>query len=415
MRERDPRRDLLTMLQAVLVAVDGRQCVARHLRRQPMTGQVAVVALGKAAASMAQGALDVLGPRVIEGLVVTKAGHGGPSLARDPRFLWLEAGHPAPDARSLMAGSALLDFLACLPSTVTPLFLISGGASALVEVLADGVELSDLRRVNQWLLASGLPITAMNSVRRALSRIKGGRLARALGGRPAICLLLSDVPGDDPAIIGSGLLVPSRDAGLGAIALPDWMRALVQRAGPAPPPGDPMLAKIVVQVVAGNGDGRRAAARTARSLGYPVRVHRAALSGDAGVLGARLAKTVLMGPPGVQIWGGETTVRLPAEPGRGGRCQHLALAAARALAGASGVWMLAVGSDGNDGPTEEAGALVDGETCRRGEAQGGSADAALAAADAETFLEASGDLIHTGPTGTNVADFVFSIKIEGAF
>jgi hydroxypyruvate reductase len=313
----------------------------------------------------------------------------------------------------LEAGDRVLDSVDRAPADHELLFLISGGTSALVEVLPTGMDLADLHRANAWLLGSGLSIDAINRVRSALSCIKAGRLGVHLRGRRARALLISDVPTDDPAIIGSGPLSPSPDRGP-APTLPPWLRALTRLAPPAPPHDHPALAALELTIVARLGDAKRAASVRARALGLGVRVDPEPLAGDAVIAGRRLAHQLLTSPPGVLVWGGETTVRLPPRPGRGGRNQSLALAAATVLAGHPDTVMLAAGTDGTDGPTEDAGAVVDAQSVARGLAAGRDPRASLEQADAGSFLAASGDLLRTGPTGTNVTDLVLGLKRTAA-
>ena len=400
------RDRLLEIYSAALAAVDGRTRVRYWLQANPMEGPVVLLAVGKAACAMARGANEVLGSTIIDGLLVTKHGHG-------EVMPWpvIEAGHPLPDATSLAAGEQLDDLIARMPAAAKVLVLLSGGASALLEQLPAGMTLTDLQRVNQWLLASGFDIHAVNAVRKRLSRIKGGRLTQRLYPRTVLCLAISDVPGDDPRDIGSGPLTPDSIA-LATLSLPSFIQELLARTPPFPPVGAPCFKNVRYVTVAGNADARHAAARAAAATGFRVKAESALISGDATTTGLRLAQSVLDSAPGVlQIWGGETTVKLPRLPGRGGRCQALALAAARQLAGRDDVWLLAAGTDGSDGPGEDAGALVDGGTIARGEAEGLMAAVALARADAGSFLEASGDLVQTGPTGTNVMDLVLGLRL----
>ncbi|ROR32712.1 glycerate kinase type-2 family protein [Inmirania thermothiophila] len=405
-----PRSDLLAIYRAAIEAVEGRARVAEFLDECPPSGPVHLVAIGKAAAAMARGALDALGPRILRGLVITKHGHLDPALCAEPGIECLEADHPLPGPASLAAGARLVRFLEEAPDEARFLFLISGGASALVEVLPPGVAPAELERANRWLLASGLDITQMNRVRKAISAIKAGRLAAHLRGRPVLCLLISDVPDDDPAVIGSGLLVADRRGGdISDLELPDWLQALAARN--TAPPGNGNLRRVECHVVGSLQEAKTAAAARAVELGYEVSRHRTFLGGDAAEAGRACARALLEEAPGtVHIWGGETTVRLPEHPGRGGRSQTLALAAAEELAGHGAAWLLAAGTDGSDGPGGDAGALVDSGTIERGRAAGLDPDEALARADAGTFLEAAGDLIRTGPTGTNVMDLVIGLR-----
>ena len=407
-----PRLRLLDIYRAALAAVNGERCVREALSSVTFDEDVAVVAIGKAADSMLQGALAALATQVADVLCVGKE---RPGAAADARGRYLQAGHPLPDERSLAAGAALLDFIHRQPAGRPMLFLLSGGASALVEVLPDGVGLDDLQRVNAWLLASGWPIDAMNPLRKSLSCIKGGRLAQRLAGRPVLNLMISDVPGDAPHVIGSGLLVADPAAGPAGFAPPGWIRELQAHAPPAPTVDDACFRHIDTRIVANLDRALRAAADAADGCGVPVILHREFLGGDARATGVVLARQLCESPPALHIWGGETTVSLPSEPGRGGRNQQLALAAACGLAGRDGHWLLAAGTDGSDGPTDDAGALVDGGTLARGRNDGGTAlacaETALERADAGGFLARSGDLIRTGPTGTNVMDLVLALRL----
>lgn len=406
-----PRRDLLNVFHSALAAVHGTRSVAAALERRPAPrGPGYVIAIGKAARAMYDGAVLGWGRHLAEGIVITKHGHGGGPAQGDPPMRVYEAGHPLPDEASLRAGEALLRFIADAPADANLLLLISGGASSLVEVLPPGLGLKELRRANDWLLGSGLDIHHVNAVRKALSCIKAGRLARMLGNRQTLQLLMSDVPGDAPAAIGSGLLVP----GDGELPpeVPAWLDAWLRLAPAAPAPGEKCFARITTEIVASAAHAREAAAQVARSLGYAVYEHGELVTGDAVERGQDLAQHVLDSPPGLHVWCGETTVRLPPLPGRGGRNQNLALAAALQLAGHENFWLLSAGTDGTDGPTEDAGALVDGGTLERGEQDDLDADHCLARADAGTFLQASGDLIRTGPTGTNVMDLMLGLKLR---
>lgn len=393
----------MAFYQGALEAVEGRRCVAEHLKRQPLQGRVWAVAIGKAAASMLAGAQDVT--QIEQALLVTKPGYAPGRVAS---IEVIESGHPVPDDRSLAAGQRLLALMATAPVDVEWLFLISGGASSLIDVLQKDLTLADLQRVNQWLLASGLSIDAMNAVRRRLSRIKGGQLCRYLDGRAARALLISDVPGDDPSIIGSGLLTAGAVSKGAAENLPEWLQRLLV--------GLPDVAKqtecagVETQIVARLDDALNAVIALAREQGLTVFRHPERLIGEAAVVGRNIALRLQAAEPGVYLLGGETTVTLPEHPGQGGRCQQLALAVAIELAGDERITLLAAGTDGSDGPGEIAGACIDGGTLARGQNEGLNARHALQRADAGTFLEASGDLLETGPTGTNVTDLVIAHK-----
>lgn len=419
------RTRLLEIYAAAVDAVQGQRCVRERLSQHlcappphasdplkegrgvplPAAGPVYVIALGKAACAMALGAHDVLGRRIVKAYVVTKEGYEAP-------LPWpcLTAAHPLPDARSLAAGAELVTFIAALPRDAQVLVLLSGGASALVELPAPGIDLMRLRAVNEWLLASGLDIMQCNRIRKGLSRIKGGRLAGMLAPRPVWCLAISDVPGNDVAHIASGPLV--RDSSCDEVDLtgsPDFLREAL-RNPPALPEVD-VFRSVHMEIIATLDQAKNAAASAARQLGYPVILHSPLITGDAAEQGVALARALRRAGVGeVHIWGGETTVRLPPSPGRGGRNQHLALAAAVELQGDVKAMLLAAATDGSDGPGEDAGALVDGGSVARAAQHGLDAGVALACADAGSLLAASGDLIATGPTGTNVMDIMLGLK-----
>ncbi len=396
----DPRRDLiLRLFQVGLSEVDGRGCVARALKARTPAGKVSagprpvwVAAVGKAAAAMALGASDVLGAAAQRYLVITKDDHVPPEARQLPNVEVYESAHPVPDERSLRAGARLLAWVDELPSDVEPLFLISGGASSLVEVLQDGVTFQDLARLNAQGLAEGVPIGELNARRMRLSLLKGGRLAERLAGRKATALFISDVPGDDPAVIGSGLMGPCS----------------LQRPVKSSSDTDNVDRIIVASVT----HAVRAVNAAAEQLGLKVGVTTQPYDGDAARLATRFTHELHLGTSQVSVWGGESTVQLPERAGRGGRNQHLALAAAKLIAGQPNLVLLAAGTDGTDGPTEDAGAIVDGDTFSRVSLGGFDPDVCLARADSNAALAASGDLIHTGPTGTNVGDLVIGLKMS---
>jgi glycerate 2-kinase len=405
-----PREHLLSIYNNALKAVNGRKAVAAYLREEPFYRPLALIAIGKAATHMAAGAFEVLGAHISHALLITKLGHLDKQLLQGRSITCLEAAHPVPDDSSIAAGQALLDLIENIPPQYPVLVLISGGASALVEVLAPYVSLADLQRVNRWLLGSGLDIHAMNKIRKSLSAIKGGRLASYLEGHPVLNLLISDVPGDDLRAIGSGLLTQHNEITL-PNSLPDWLRALTARTRPLAQ--STVFSKIVQRLIATPATAREAACQAADRLGYVVFNHDDLIVGEAEQAGRTLAQQLCAAKPGISIWSSETTVHLPENPGQGGRCQSLALAAAGELAGRRDVFLLAAGTDGNDGPGEVAGAFVDGKTLERGNREGFKERECLKRANAGCFLAASGDLIYTGPTGTNVMDVLIGLKKEG--
>lgn len=419
----------MTIYREALAAVQGEACTRQALSEMALSGglpmgPVAVIAIGKAAESMLSGAVTVLGEQVNSGLLITKQGYAVDGSFAQGNIPVITSGHPLPTVRSLLAGQRLLSFLENQSEHMTLLFLISGGASSLVEVLPEGVTLEDLQKVNDWLLSSGWDIGTMNRVRKTLSCIKGGRLAKYLKVRKAICLMISDVPGDRPDVIGSGFLFPDKNEQQDeepnqkwsdfrlTPELPAWITQL-PTAPAAPSQDDPCFNTISAKIIASLADAKRAAAKAAKALGYSVVHHEQMITGDAEAMGQALAKELCTGAPAFHLWGGETTVSLPPRPGRGGRNQQLALAAAEVISGQSPCYFLAAGTDGSDGPTQDAGALVDAGTLARGRQSGCEVMQTLRRADAGSFLAASGDLICTGPTGTNVMDLMLGLKLPG--
>lgn len=406
------RQQLTQVFQHAIATVAGEQCVSTWLQQHPIKGSVYVIAIGKAGVSMMQGAMAELGAQIEKGLVITKSKH---CAKLDSHISCLESAHPVPDENSLNAGSQLLHFIQDIPLQAHVLVLISGGASALVEVLPEAVTLEDWRNINDWLLAHAFPIEQINYVRKRVSCIKGGRLAQYFAERRVNCLLISDVQGDDPGTIGSGLLVPDRtQAGPWLNKLPAAFTAMLQQSPQIPAENDTCFRSIVVDVIASLKEAKTAAQAQGETLGLPVMLHEEFIDGDAIQVGKSLAQQLRQGPSGLHIWGGETTVQLPPHPGRGGRSQSLALAAATVIAGHDDVFLLAAGTDGTDGPGEDAGALVDGGTLERAKQKLNSsrdAEYYLNNADAGRFLAASGDLIRTGPTGTNVMDLILGLKL----
>ncbi|MEN8170152.1 MAG: DUF4147 domain-containing protein [Pseudomonadota bacterium] len=400
------RSQLLQLYRIALDAVSGEAAVTRFLHDNSINKKCSVVAVGKAAAAMAKGAQQELGEQLRAGLIITKRGHSDPRLDTG-RIVQMESAHPVPDLSSLTAGNALLEFLATLPANEPLLFLLSGGASSLVEVLPPEMSAQQLAELNHWLLASGLSIREMNAIRKHLSRIKGGKLIPYLKGRPCLQLLISDVPGDELNVIGSGLLIPDTKPVPIIASLPEWLQLLID-IQPITETDD--VVNIDSHIIASNDYAREALVLAAQEMGIVTHNHPGHFEGDAETLAAQFCEELVHAPVGLQIWGGESSVVLPEHPGRGGRNQHLALAAARYLTGHDDLLLLSAGTDGSDGPTEDSGALVDGGSLQRGEWQGESALDALEGADAGCFLEVSGDLIHTGPTGTNVMDLVIGWK-----
>ena len=388
MNRQQRKEALLAMFQAGVDAVGGYQATSRSLLIEDFTKPVHLVALGKAADAMARGALSVLGDTLVSGLVVTKHDHLSDQLRNDLRLECIEAGHPVPDEHSLHGGARLYDFVRSLPEDHQLIFLVSGGTSALVEHLDNNLMLDDLKAATDKMLASGAAIGEMNRQRRQLSLIKGGKLAKVVRCK-VLQLLISDVPGDVPGDIGSGLLIPDAVTGMHE-KLPVWQQ-------------------IQTRIIASSSIAQAAVVSAVAEQGLDVQQHSGNLDGDMNDVHARVKNTLLSAKSGVYIWGGEPTVVLPQSPGRGGRNQHLALSLIDAAATHGSVSILVCGTDGTDGPTEDAGGLVDEASLKEAQAHSLDVDQYLQRADAGTALAQLDLLVTTGPTGTNVMDLCIAI------
>jgi hydroxypyruvate reductase len=383
--------------------------------------RVLVLGCGKAGAAMARAVEAVLGDRIAEGFVVVKDGYTLPT-----RIVGLAAaGHPVPDHRGQVAAQRILALARAAGPDDLVIFLISGGGSALMPAPVPPLTLQEKQDVTRLLLGAGATIGELNAVRKHLSLLKGGQLARAAAPARVLTLLLSDVIGDPLDVIASGPTAPDpttfADAldvlarrGVGDRVAPGIIERL--RAGArgeiaeTPKPGDSLFSNVTHVVVGNNRLVVDAAARTAERLGYTPRVATAALEGEAREVARILVAEARSLPASAcVIAGGETTVTVRGR-GRGGRCQEFALAAALALESDDELTVLAAGTDGTDGPTDAAGALVDAQTLERGRAAGLDADRSLADNDAHTFLGATGDLIVTGPTNTNLLDLYVALR-----
>ncbi|MDW8444098.1 MAG: glycerate kinase [Acetobacteraceae bacterium] len=402
------------MLDAAIAAADPARGLAALLPAKPK-GRVVVVGAGKASAAMAAAVEAAWGE--VEGVVVVPDGHRVPTRS----IAVLEASHPVPDARSEAAARRILSAVQRLGPDDLVLALISGGGSALMALPAPGLTLADKQAVNRSLLASGATIHEMNCVRKHLSAIKGGRLAAAAHPAKVVTIAISDVPGDDPAVIASGPTVadPTTYAEARAILaryrieLPPAVAAHLARAeDETPKPGDPRLASAEFRFLATPFASLTAAAEVAREHGFTPLILGDAIEGEAAVVGTAMAGIarsvrehgVPIAPPCVLLSGGETTVTVQVPSGRGGRNTTFLLGLALALAGRPGIWAIAADSDGKDGNLEAAGATVAPDTLARARTLGLDPRAMLAANDAGTFFDRLGDLVVTGPTLTNVND-----------
>jgi len=409
------RAALRAVFDAAVAAADPRVVLARHLPERP-AGRCIVVGAGKSAAVMAAALEDAWPDLLLSGVVVTRYGHAVPTRWIEV----LESSHPVPDANGEAAARRILQTVTGLHADDLVLALISGGASALMPLPAPGLTLADKQDINRALLASGANISEMNAVRKLLSGIKGGRLAAAAAPARVVTLAISDVPGDDPAVIGSGPTVPD------PTTFAD-VRAIISRYGISPSPAvaarlaqdhdetpkPESLPRTEIRLIATPAMALQAAAEAARAHGLAPLILGDALEGESREMGtvlAGIARSVRthgfpLPAPAMLLSGGETTVTLGKGPaGRGGRNTEFLLALAVALAGMPGVWAIAGDTDGIDGTDDAAGAIVTPDTLARARAAGLDPRAMLVAHDSYRLFDAIGDLVRTGPTLTNVND-----------
>lgn len=426
-----PQTDLLSDPRALLrhlyeVAVDRAlpgKILAGHLPPPPK-GRTLVLGAGKAGGSMAQ-AFEAAWPAgaPLSGLVITRYGHTPPGYV-PKRLKLVEASHPVPDAAGQQAAADMLALVrgAGLTADDLVICLISGGGSALLSQPAPGLTLADKQAVNRALLASGANIIEMNCVRKHLSAIKGGRLAAACAPAKVLTLMISDVPGDDPQVIASGPTVPDATTCADALAICRRYRielpalaveALERGDWETPKPGDACFAGHEQRIIAAPRQSLQAAAEAARAAGLRAYVLSDEIEGESREVGrvhAALARSVArhgepFEKPCVILSGGETTVTLRPQHGRGGRAGEFLLGCAIALDGQDGVWGLSADTDGIDGIEDNAGAFLSPSSLERARAMGLKPLELLAGNDSYALFEALGDLLVTGPTQTNVNDF----------
>jgi hydroxypyruvate reductase len=400
-------------------AVDAAQparVVARHLPSRPR-GRTVVVGAGKASAQMARAFELSWDAPIDDSLVVTRYGYATPC----ERIEIVEAAHPVPDMAGHLAARRMLEKLSGLGHDDLVVALISGGGSALLPQPAPGLSFEDEQAVNEVLLASGAPIAVMNLIRNQLSAIKGGRLAAVAAPARVATLVVSDIPGDDPALVASGPTVPMaatradarKAADLYRLALPPAAAELLASdLNPAPEPGDARFAHNTVSVIASAALSLEAAAAAARADGLAAHILSDAVEGEArdvALVHAAIAREIAarnrpFGKPALVLSGGETTVTIRGD-GKGGRNSEFLLSFALAIEGVPGITALAADTDGIDGMGDNAGAFADGTTAIRLRARGLDPRALLTNNDAYTAFAALGDLFSPGPTGTNVNDF----------
>jgi hydroxypyruvate reductase len=411
----DPKQFLRRLFTAAVAAADPAKVLPPFLPRGH-SGRTLVLGCGKASAAMAA-AVEQAWNGPLEGLVVTRYGHAVPCR----QIEIAEASHPVPDEAGMQAAARILKLAEGAREGDLVLALVSGGGSALLTLPAAGLTLADKQNVNRALLSCGAAIGEMNCLRKHLSAIKGGRLAAAAHPAKVVTLVISDVPGDDPATISSGPTVPDPTTSAQALEIldrhgidagPAVRRHLASQDSETPKPGDQRLAGSELHLIARPQASLEAAAALAREAGVTPVILGDALEGEARELGKAMAGIALQvrrhgqpaKAPAVLLSGGETTVTLKGK-GRGGRNAEFLLGLALALDGAAGLWGLAADTDGIDGSQDNAGALCGPDSLTRARAAGRDPRADLANNDAWGFFDALGDLLVTGPTRTNVNDF----------
>lgn len=413
--EVQPRRFLTSLFEAAVTAADPSAAIRAHLPERP-SGRTIVVGAGKGAAQLAQ-ALERAWDGPLEGVIVTRYGFG----ASCERIEVLEAGHPVPDHAGLLASNRLLSAVAKLTPDDLVIALFTGGGSALLPAPPAGLELADEIALNEVLLASGAPISAMNTIRKQVSRIKGGRLARAAWPARVATLVVSDVPGDNPAFVASGPTIPDTAGRIEAldavrqyqIALPESIIQHFRNSSErAPHPSDPRFSRNTHRVIASASVSLKAAAQAAHAAGVEAVILSDNMEGEAREVGSMHAAIAMaiaekkrpLPKPVVVLSGGETTVTLKGS-GKGGRNSEFLLALARDIDGFPNVFALAADTDGVDGSETNAGAFAGGDTIARLNAAGLDATKLLDDNDSWTAFNATGDLFEPGPTGTNINDF----------
>jgi len=438
--ERDLRADLTRIARVALAEVAPETCLRRAVLLDgeylsiaqehfdlAQIRQIVVVGMGKASARMAATLDDLLGERISGGFVVTADGYRVPTR----RVEVVEASHPVPDARGRAAAERIVALVEEANEEDLVIVLISGGGSALLPLPASGITLSDLAAINELLLRSGAKIQEINTVRKHLSQVKGGQLARHAFPAQVLTLVLSDVPGDPLNAIASGPTVgdPTTFDQAKRILrqyrlweeIPGSVRKRIE-AGvrgeieETPKPGDDVLQRVTTTIIGSGSDALDAAREEGDRLGYHTLFLTTTLEGEAREVGKILAAVAReeassgrpVPLPALILAAGETTVRVKGS-GKGGRNQELALSAARGIEGLSGVVIASLGTDGRDGPTDAAGGMVDGRTIGRMRERGIDPGEYLEQNNSYKALEEAGDLIVTGPTGTNVADLCFVV------
>ncbi len=407
------RKNVKKILQQALLLDSSVEIVENYVTKLiPCSEKVFIVAIGKAAPAMLEGAIFGLKQRFSAALLITKKSPIPVIISKHPDIQIIIAGHPIPDENSLYAGNSLIEFLAMLETDAQLLFLISGGTSSLVEYLpiqySKSISVMDLKKLNTWLLASNKNIIEVNQIRKKLSGIKAGKLLNYINNKNIVALYISDVPGDDVKDIGSGLLV-SESLPEKINNIPNWVAELFNNTQEKLTLNECQLPLIHSYIVYSNCKLRQRITELAKSMAYQVHNMDDFISGNTFIEAERMGDWLVTQCAGCYVWGAETHMILPEKPGSGGRNQSFALALATKIQNYDNITVLLAGTDGNDGNTNHAGAIIDGGTILRGQRNGVSLSYCLENANAAEFLLASGDVLNIGLTGTNVMDIIIAI------
>ena len=386
----------------------GYNAVIKYLEGNPISGNLNLVSIGKAGSSMALAALDHPDVKINSGLVITKRDHLEEGLKKYSNVKCLESDHPTPSLTSLECGNELINFINSKTEKDEFLFLISGGGSSLVELMVDGFSLDELMILTEALLSRGYNINDINAIRKHFSQIKGGKLASFIKNRKTTVLAISDVPFDDPKIIASGPLSYD-DLKINLDSYEDDIVDKLKSVKPISCPDANKFSNIDTHVIAKLDDAKLACKVHGKKLNYDTYFHENFIEGDVNDLADYFSEFLDNCEKGLHIWGGESSVQLPENPGRGGRNQQLALLMADKIKNKD-IIFLSAGTDGTDGPTNDAGGLVDGDTIIIGTSNNLDHKTYIKNADSGNYLEKSDSLVTTGPTGTNVMDLILAIK-----
>ena len=386
----------------------GYNAVIKYLEENPISGNLNLVSIGKAGSSMALAALDHPDVKINSGLVITKRDHLEEGLKKYSNVKCLESDHPTPSLTSLECGNELINFINSKTEKDEFLFLISGGGSSLVELMVDGFSLDELMILTDALLSRGYNINDINAIRKHFSQIKGGKLASFIKNRKTTVLAISDVPFDDPKIIASGPLSYD-DLKINLDSYEDDIVDKLKSVKPISCPDANKFSNIDTHVIAKLDDAKLACKVHGKKLNYDTYFHENFIEGDVNDLAVYFSEFLDNCEKGLHIWGGESSVQLPENPGRGGRNQQLALLMADKIKNKD-IIFLSAGTDGTDGPTNDAGGLVDGDTIIIGTSNNLDHKTYIKNADSGNYLEKSDSLVTTGPTGTNVMDLILAIK-----